>query len=733
MSADDRKALIKLGQAAVRKSFKGSVSEIATKALEYPSVWASTGALSLDRLCSGGNPGGIPMGPSYGRIIHIAGEWSTAKAIWTEERVLTPRGFVKAGDVRAGDAFIGSDGHTTLVTGVFPQGERQLYRVAFLDGSAVIVDAEHLWSVRSANDISRRNLWRVLSTKDILSRGLRTEAGITWSIPTVKPVHFVPEGKLSIPAYILGVLLGDGALSAPAGIGWSGDDPGIARAISAFLPSTLEVRSHSDLDWSIVFKSRYRLKVHPYRAALKRMELHGKRSWEKFIPLEYLRASVINRLRLLQGLMDTDGTVDRRKGVSLLFASTSLDLANGVVDLVRSLGGVASIAYRELGTYKNAHGVLRPAREHWLVIFSGPFIPFLGSRKLAFVKPRVKRRLRKIASIEPAFMGSAVCFTVAARDQLFVMSSYVVTHNSLLLDHMFKSTIVDLKGLALCTETEGTRDPHFADAIKLPLDLLLIQRPKSFEEGFDMFEEWHTAIRKADEEIPILWGWDSLDSTEAEKSAGKGFSESGGWHFGGGRSEVLGAGLRRFAGICSRYPTSLVLLNQTRDNVGVMFGPKKRTPGGNPPHFYSTLEVMLRGAPRPDGGFVRSPVPETGLTKETIKRLGLYNMDKGAVLGRYIQAKVTKTKLAMTFDTTSEFYIDFRKGLHPWEGLAERLLFEGRLTTGPDFLTDFVMAGQKFADKKAWLTWLSDKLNKGEYEVVGLGVPPEAKEAKDNA
>lgn len=379
MSSDERKALIKLGQAAVKKSFKGSVSEVATKALEYPSVWASTGALSLDRLISGSNPGGIPMGPSYGRIVHIAGEWSTAK--------------------------------------------------------------------------------------------------------------------------------------------------------------------------------------------------------------------------------------------------------------------------------------------------------------------------------------------------------------SLLLDHMFKSTIVDLKGMAVCTETEGTRDPHFADAIKLPLDHLLIQRPKSFEEGFDMFEEYHTAIRKSNEEIPILWGWDSLDSTEAEKSAGKGFSESGGWHFGGGRSEVLGAGLRRFAGICSRYPTTLVMLNQTRDNVGVMFGPKKRTPGGNPPHFYSTLELMLRGAPRPDGGFVRSAVPDTGLTKEAIKRLGLYSMDKGAVLGRYIQAKVTKTKLAMTFDTTVDFYIDFCKGLHTWEGLAERLLFEGKLTMSPDALTDYTMAGLKFDDKKAWLTWLSAKLNSGAYEEVGLGAPVETNDA----
>jgi recombination protein RecA len=175
------------------------------------------------------------------------------------------------------------------------------------------------------------------------------------------------------------------------------------------------------------------------------------------------------------------------------------------------------------------------------------------------------------------------------------------TGKSLILDHLFRSILIDHSGLG-SHETEGTADPYFAKAIGLPLDLLVVQRPRTFEEGFDLFEAWHDTIRKEDETIPIVWGWDSLDSTEAEKSAGQGLSEAGGWRYGGGRGEVLGVGLRRFATWSSRYPTTLIMLNQTRDNVGVMFGPKKRTPGGNPPHFYSSLEIMLSGASRPGSG-----------------------------------------------------------------------------------------------------------------------------------
>jgi hypothetical protein len=175
----------------------------------------------------------------------------------------------------------------------------------------------------------------------------------------------------------------------------------------------------------------------------------------------------------------------------------------------------------------------------------------------------------------------------------------------------------------------------------------------------------------------------------------------------------------------ARYPTTLVMLNQTRDNVGVMFGPKKRTSRGNPPHFYASLELMLSAAQRPGSGYVRDPARETGLTKEALKRLGLtYAMEATRVRGRYIKAKVTKTKMGMTFDTTVDFYIGFREGIHPWEGLMERLIFEGILRTSPDGLSDFTMAGQTFANKKTWQTWLSERLNKGEYEQVGLAADP---------
>ena len=313
------------------------------------------------------------------------------------------------------------------------------------------------------------------------------------------------------------------------------------------------------------------------------------------------------------------------------------------------------------------------------------------------------------------------------------------TGKSLILDHLFKSVLVDLGGLAVCSETEGSRDPHFANGIGLPLPLLTIQRPATIEEMFDMFLEFHESVRKTDEEIPIIWGVDSLDSAEAGKSADTGFSEGGGWKFGSGRAEALGAGLRRMALTCSRYPTTMVMLNQVRENVGVMFGPKKRTPGGNPPHFYASLEIMLSSASRAGGSLVRSAVALPDLTGEAKKRLGFAYLGEnaGQVLGKYVKAKITKTKFAQTFDTTCDFYIDFRRGVHKWEGLAERLMFEGLLKTGRDGASDFTMPGapdaQTFATKKDWLNYLAAGNN---IDVLRLGTPaiqpqPETRETSD--
>jgi len=50
-------------------------------------------------------------------------------------KVLSPEGFRPIGDLLVGDLVIGSNGQPTPVLGVFPQGEKDIYRVAAQDGA----------------------------------------------------------------------------------------------------------------------------------------------------------------------------------------------------------------------------------------------------------------------------------------------------------------------------------------------------------------------------------------------------------------------------------------------------------------------------------------------------------------------------------------------------------------------------------------------------------------------
>lgn len=304
------------------------------------------------------------------------------------------------------------------------------------------------------------------------------------------------------------------------------------------------------------------------------------------------------------------------------------------------------------------------------------------------------------------------------------------TGKSLLLDHIFKS-VQDLKGLAVCSETESSRDPHFAHAIGMDLDKITLLRPPTIEEAFDSFFLFHEQVRKQDEEIPIIWGIDSLESTEALRTAEKGLTESGVFHYGAGRSQALGASLRKMGVVCSRYPTTLVMLNQTRDKPGVLFGKKKQTPGGNPPHFYASLEIWLSGSPKGD---VRGDYKGAKLTGEQRKRLGMRATERGDVVGRWIRAKIEKTKVSSTPGQEADFYISFTRGVHKWGGLLQRLLHEGMIQMGQK--EQIVHNGETFENENEWLGWMESHqeiLTIGEKEKDEQSFPDHAAEDAEGA
>ena len=356
-----------------------------------------------------------------GDIVRIAGANGAGKQQPVSEPVLTPKGWVPIGDIRIGDRVIGSSGFPVEVLGVFPQSERYTYRVEMADGGVTRCGPEHLWTVGFWQKGQQRE-WATLTTLQLLERGVRSNGGASrrFSIRPNGPVQFADKGiEVPIEPYALGIILGDGHI----------EPTGYATVTSwdAEILDALKVDG---------WRSGHELGTGSWSRPLRHLGLAGKRAWEKFVPRDYFHATVDDRLALLAGLLDSDGTAD--KGSWASFCTTSEQLARDVVELGLSVGWICKM--RDASTKKYRYnGELKEGREAWTVGIKSPSSPFRLQRKTDKWRPSEQRGdlLRHIDSIEPEAPEDSVCIQVAANDGLYVTKDFIVTHNTTVLDSIW--------------------------------------------------------------------------------------------------------------------------------------------------------------------------------------------------------------------------------------------------------------------------------------------------------
>jgi len=347
----------------------------------------------------------------------LADDMGLGKAQPLDAKVLTPTGWKRMGDVHVGDWVVGSQGTPCQVTGVFPQGEKEVFRVTFSDGAATECCDDHLWAVNSAVRKRRGNPPLVLPLSVIRQR-LRDAAGnCRYFIPTVKPIDFA-ERALPLHPYLLGALLGDGGIAHR--VTFSSGDAEMIERVKALLPATTHMVYKGRYDWQIS-RDVGGERVNAVQGALRELGLAGHRAEGKFIPDVYKFSSVEARIALLQGLLDTDGYVDS-VGKNIEYTSVSPRLAQDVAFLVQSLGGTATLRS------KKTTGQLC----YRLNIVLPPHVPpFALSRKVDACPARVKYHpTRAIVSVEAAGVKPCQCIAVDAPDHLYVTDDCIVTHNT---------------------------------------------------------------------------------------------------------------------------------------------------------------------------------------------------------------------------------------------------------------------------------------------------------------
>lgn len=371
----------------------------------------------------------------------LIGSRGVGKAARLHEKIRIKNGWTTMEKVQVGDQVYGSDGqlcNVTFKTDIQPN--LNFYRVTLRDGRSIEVCEDHLWKVwdKNKNKTKQEDVWSVVSTKDMYTTYYNTRIGqkssgkeYRYALPVAKALNNEDlQLNHTIHPYIVGVLLGDGSLTSE-NISFHTRDLEIVDTVNKLLPQGYIAQScnSNPHDYKILMTDDN--VSGRFSTLCKNIEIFGHRSWEKFIPNKYKHMNYNDSLWMLKGLMDTDGT-SNKKGV-IQYYTTSPRLNNDVCDLIRSLGIACKSTIREAWLNKQRH------RDCYRISIYTDKPVFHLERKLLYLNHKKskaglsKRYKTFITKIEPIGQYDGACITVDNEDSTYLFNDYVVTHNTFLL------------------------------------------------------------------------------------------------------------------------------------------------------------------------------------------------------------------------------------------------------------------------------------------------------------
>lgn len=368
-------------------------------------------------------------------MVFVDGPAGTAKAQPLDAKILTPTGYINMGDIKVGDSVFTQNGELTTVTGVFPQGKKQIFKVIFSDDTSTECCDDHLWLTQTYNDrvfktkvdgvrVKQPRLGSVKTLHDIRhTLNVGNSNNVNHSIPICEPIKF-NEVKHIIHPYILGVLLGDGCLL--QSVSFCTADIEILAKVRELLPSNHSVipDKSNNISFRIVGEGKKNIILDE----LRRLRVFGCNSLTKFIPDEYLYDSVDNRVWLMRGLMDTDGCVLTRGDV--IYSSISLDLIEGLRFIVESLGGTCG-SNRSRTPWYTYTGAKKAGQLCYNLSINCPITPVYLERKRCRLKKRSKYfPIRYIKEVQEVGFKEAQCIMVDSDSHLYLTNNCIVTHNT---------------------------------------------------------------------------------------------------------------------------------------------------------------------------------------------------------------------------------------------------------------------------------------------------------------
>jgi phage terminase large subunit-like protein len=367
-----------------------------------------------------------------------------AKALALDTPIPTPVGWRTVGEVHPGEFVFGSDGRPVEVLAVSEVFEdKRCYAVGFSDGSSIVASEDHLWTTRHRYrpwENPRRNgsgnggrpRKETITTAQIATSVMagRADAGVEFNhkLAVAPPLHGNPV-ELPVPPYVLGAWLGDGTSTCSNITVGARDAHDMALALEGEAVGNVQLRHYPSSRALTICITGER----PADSVQARLRMLGLLS-DKHIPEIYLGAGLAQRWALLQGLMDTDGTVTLCAGRTTprcSFANSNYRLAHDVWRLCRSLGLKATITSGEAKIYGRKIGAC------WRVTFAASAATqiFRLERKQRLLPRSLAKRSSTLAITSCVKVESVPtkCLMVAAADNLFLAGyGCVPTHNTTL-------------------------------------------------------------------------------------------------------------------------------------------------------------------------------------------------------------------------------------------------------------------------------------------------------------
>jgi hypothetical protein len=333
-----------------------------------------------------------------------------------DSRILMHDGSVKlVQDVAIGDLLMGPDSRPRSVLNL-ARGNEQMARITPVKGESFIVNINHILPLIHTETKKKVNI--------TVKNWLESKVSFKHCHKLQRTGVEFEEKFLRLDPWFLGALLGDGCfIGSPSLTGMDEEIHAEALKQASWFGVKAGSRSQPEGNkaWQIRFTSKRGLE-NKLAEELKRLEVWGCRSGDKFIPQEYKTACRKDRLALIAGLIDTDGSLTCN---GYDYISKSEKLAKDVVFVCRSLGFSAYLKECEKQSQNGTGGT------YYRVSINGDLteLPLKLERKKA--KPRLQKKNVSVTGFKVELLENDDFYGFALNgDHLYLTDDFTIHHNT---------------------------------------------------------------------------------------------------------------------------------------------------------------------------------------------------------------------------------------------------------------------------------------------------------------